>query len=69
MIAQIIFIVIGTYLLLIHGILGLGMNWGKAKRFTDKIGVGPARIIYSILGLAFLVYGILAIINPNLMPY
>ena len=68
MTAQIVFILIGAYLFLGNGVLGIGRNWGQTKRFVKLVGEIPARVIYSAIGIALIVYGIFAISNPDLLP-
>ena len=68
MAAQITFIVIGAYFLVLNGILGFGKNWGRSKRFSNLVGEAPARITYAVIGAALIVYGILALSSPELLP-
>lgn len=68
MISQIILIVIGGYLLIVNGILGIGLNFGKAKRQSEKVGRGTVRIVYAVIGLIALAFGIITLINPSLLP-
>ena len=68
MFIQILLIAIGAYFLIMNGILGRGLNWGRSKRYAEKIGTGVMRIIYMVVGAALIVYGILALINPGLLP-
>ncbi len=65
MFVQILLIVIGTYFLVVNG--ALGINWGRAKKYSAKMGQGPVRIIYAIIGAALIAFGILAILNPALI--
>jgi len=62
----IILIVVGAAMLILKGILNIGNNFGRSKRFIEMIGQGPARIIYSVIGLGLTVLGILAYINPQI---
>lgn len=66
MILQISLIAIGAYLLLFNAILGIGLNWGRTKRFTALVGQVPARITYAVLGAIILAYGVLKIVDPSL---
>ena len=62
----IILIVVGATTLILKGILNIGNNFGRSKRFIETVGQGAARIIYSVIGLGLTVLGILAYINPEI---
>lgn len=64
--SAIILIVIGAGVLLLKGILNIGNNFGKSKRFINRVGSGPARIIYGVIGIGLAVVGIIGWMNPNM---
>jgi hypothetical protein len=68
MFIQILFIVIGAYFLILNGILGIGLNWGRSARYSERMGRKTTRIIYAVAGAALLAYGISSLINPDLLP-
>jgi len=67
MFVQIVVIAIGAYFLILNGILGIGLNWGRSKRYSEKMGPGVTRIMYAVAGVALIVFGILSILNPELL--
>ncbi|MEX1376530.1 MAG: hypothetical protein AB1Z23_03540 [Eubacteriales bacterium] len=42
-------------------IFNLGMNTARAQRMVKLIGVGGAKVLYTIIGIFLLVYGILIV--------
>ena len=51
---QIIFMVIGVALIL-FGFTKIGINGRRAQRWVRLIGETPTRILYIVLGIAFIV--------------
>ena len=66
MFIQILFIVIGAYFLIVNGILGL--NWGRSRRYSDRMGQKTTRIIYVVAGAALIAYGTLSLFFPGILP-
>ena len=62
----IILIVVGSLVLLFKGILNIGNNFGKSRRFVERVGQGPARIIYSVIGLGLTILGIMYYLQPEM---
>ena len=68
MTVQIVFILIGAYLFVGNGVLGIGKNRNRAQRFSKLVGEVPARVIYCVIGIALIVYGAIAMTNPDILP-
>ena len=56
-----ILIAIGLFTIVGVVILNIGMNTARAQRMVRLIGIAGAKILYTIIGLFVLVYGILLV--------
>lgn len=59
---------VGVYFLILNGILGIGLNWGRSRRYAEKMGRGSVRIIYAVIGAALIAYGVLSLFYPGILP-
>ena len=55
----------GLYAFIFVGVFGKGFI-GNTKRMAARIGIGPTRIITTIIGIALIGFGIASIINPEM---
>ena len=60
-----VLIAIGVLIVIIKGILGKGLSFGRGKFIQDKFGPGVARIISIVSGLLIMTLGILLFIYPE----
>lgn len=56
-----LFIGIGLFTIVGVVIFNIGMNTRRAQRMVRFIGVGGAKVLYTIIGIALLVMGVLSL--------
>ena len=56
-----LFLLVGLFELVGVVIFNIGMKSGRAGRLANLIGVAGAKIVYGLIGVGFIVYGVLVL--------
>lgn len=57
----IIIIIFGALMIIISGIIGVGIGWGRNKWIYNRFGPTVARVVVILMGVMMIIMGIIGI--------